>query len=150
MRWPFSKPKNFSPNFPIVPLSTSEEEAHRILSRHAAVEKEEEPEGDNAIAQYVLSATTKETRISAGIWNGRVRYTNYRTSLFNDTDEQKGRKLRWFVDYYGGVDEFTEPKNTGHMIFWRNPSRKLVVIFGLYLGPVRIIDQDPAHWPDSP
>lgn len=148
MRFAFFRSNKFSPNFPIVPLSVSEEEARRILSQHGDVQ-EEDPESDKTIAQYLLVASTEETRISAGIWNGRVRFTNYRTSLFNDTDEEKGQKLRWFVDYYGGVSEFTEPKDTGHMIFWKNPARKIVVVFGLYMGPVRIIDQDETHWADS-
>ena len=147
MRFPFFRSKKFTPNFPIVPLGITEEEARRILSEHGDVQQED-PESDKTLAQYLLVASTEETRISAGIWNGRVRFTNYRTSLFNGTDEEKGQKLRWFVDYYGGVKEFTEPKNTGFMIFWRNPQRKIVIVFGLHMGPVRVIDEDETHWPE--
>lgn len=147
MRFPFFRPKRFSPSFPIVPLNVGEEEAQRLLRDHAEVRKED-PESDATIAQHLLVAETEDTRISVGIWDGRVRFTNYLTNLFNDTDEQKGQKLRWFVDYYGGKSEFTDPMDTGFMIFWKNPKRKITIVFGLHMGPVRIID-DSEHWTGS-
>jgi hypothetical protein len=148
MKIPFLRSKAFRPNFPIIPLNADETEARGLLSRHADVRREG-PENDHTIAQAVLVAETEETRISVGIWDARVRFVNYLTSHFNDSDELKRRKLHWFVDYYGGIREFTEPKDTGFMIFWRNPKRKIILVFGLHMGPVRVIDEDPAHWPDS-
>lgn len=148
MRFPFFKPKSFDPDFPIIPLYATEDEARKLLSQYSAV-SEEDPETDRTIAQKLLVAASAETRISVGIWDGRVRFTNYRTERFNKNDEMKGRKLSWFVDYYGGADEFGEPMNTGYMIFLRNPTKKITIVFGLHMGPVRVIDQDPEHWPDT-
>ena len=147
MKIPFFKPKEFQPNFPIIPLFATEEEAILLLRQHGTV-SEEDPESDKTIAHKLLVAESKETRIAVGIWNGRVRFTNYLTDLFNSTDDLKGRKLGWFVKYYGGDQEFSEPNDTGYMIFWSNPKRKIMIVFGLHMGPVRIIDRDPAHWPD--
>ncbi len=147
MKFPFFRPKKFSPNFPIIPLFATEEDARNLLSQHATV-TEEDPDNDKGIAQKLLVAQTDETRIAAGIWNGRVRFTNYLTDLFNKNDTLKGRKLAWFVDYYGGKEQFDELRDTGHMIFWENPLRKILIVFGVHLGPVRIIDQDPSHWPE--
>lgn len=148
MRFPFFKPKRFEPDFPIIPLYAREDEARELLSQHAAV-SEEDPESDRTIAQKVLVARTDETRIWVGIWNGRVRFTNYLTERFNRTDRQKAEKLIWFVNHYGSADEFEEPNNTGYMIFWRNPAKKIMLILGLHMGPVRVIDQDPEHWPET-
>ena len=145
MRLPFLKQKRFEPDFPIIPLYAAEEEARQLLGQHAEV-KEEDPDTDAEIAQKILEANTTETRSSVGIWDGRVRFTNYLTDHFNKNDELKGRKLGWFVEYYGGDDEFDEPADTGYMIFWRNPKKKLLIVFGLHCGPVRIIDEDPDHW----
>ncbi|MES2709866.1 MAG: hypothetical protein V4726_24935 [Verrucomicrobiota bacterium] len=144
----FSKPRGFEPDFPIIPLYATEDEARELLRQFSTV-TEEDPESDRTIAQKLLVAETEVTRIAVGIWNGRVRFTNYLTGRFNQTDEMKGRKLGWFVDYYGGRAEFDSPNDTGHMIFWRNPVKKIVIVFGLLMGPVRIIDKDPAHWPDA-
>ena len=138
----------FEPDFPIIPLFATEDEARRVLSSHAEVEVED-PESDSTIAQKLLVAQTPETRIAVGIWNGRVRFTNYLTEHFNDDDEQKAKKLGWFVRHYGGAKEFEDPNDTGYMIFWRNPNRKIMIVFGLHMGPVRIVDQDPGHWPES-
>jgi len=145
MRLPFFKPKRFEPSFPIIPLYATKEEAHSVMQQFADVVVEE-PESDKAIAQRLITATRDDTRISAGLWDGRVRFTNYRTEDFNQNDDLKGRKLGWFIDYYGGTAEFDEPQDTGHMVFWRNPVRKLLIVFGLHMGPVRIIDKDPDHW----
>ncbi len=149
MKFSFFKPKPFAPDFPIIPLHASEDEARHLLEQHAPVATEDAG-NDHAIAQKVLVAATGQTRISVGIWNGRVRFTNYLTRLFNETDKLKGLKLAWFVDYYGGQGEFNEPMDTGHMIFWKNPVRKITIVFGLHLGPVGIIDDDPRHWNDVP
>lgn len=148
MRLPFFKPKRFEPDFPIIPLFATEDEAFRLLSQHAAV-TQEEPGNDKAIAQKLLVAKTDETRISVGIWDGRVRYANYLTERFNQNDDLKGKKLGWFVDHYGGPQEFDQPNDTGFMIFWRNPKKKLKIVFGLHMGPVRVIDEDPEHWPQK-
>jgi hypothetical protein len=148
MPYPFFKPKSLEPDFPIIPLYATEGEARTLLSRYSAV-SEEDPESDRAIAQKLLVAATEETRISVGIWDGRVRFANYRTERFNKNDELKGRKLSWFVDYYGGAVEFGEPMDTGYMIFLRNPTKKITIVFGLHMGPVRVIDEDPEHWPDT-
>jgi len=147
MRLPFFKPKRFEPDFPIIPLFATEEEAIELLRQHAEV-TEEDPENDSTIAQKLLTAQTNETRITAGIWNGRVRYTNYLTEHFNQNDDLKGKKLGWFVEHYGGAQEFDDPNDTGYMIFWRNPKKKIRIVFGLHMGPVRIIDEDPEHWPE--
>jgi hypothetical protein len=143
----FSKAKQFQPDFPIIPLYATEEEARQLLSQFASV-AEEEPESDRTIAQKLLVAERAETRIAVGIWHGRVRFTNYLTQRFNQNDKMKGRKLGWFVNYYGGWEEFEEPNDTGYMLFLRNPTKKLVIVFGLHMGPVRVIDKDPEHWPE--
>jgi len=44
-------------------------------------------------------AESKGTRISVGIWNGRVRFTNYLSKVFNASDDLKAKKLGWFVKY---------------------------------------------------
>ena len=147
MRLPFLKPKRFEPGFPIIPLYSTEEEARALLSQHAEVMEEDTEEG-SPIAQRMLVAQNDDARIDVGLWDGRVRYTDYLTERFNENDNLKGKKLGWFVDYYGGADEFDEPADTGYMIFWRNPVKKLRIVFGLHCGPVRIIDEDPQHWPD--
>ena len=147
MPLPFFKPKRFEPDFPIIPLLATEEGARRLLSQHAEVE-EEDPESDSTIAHKLLVAQTPETRIAVGIWDGRARFTNYLTEHFNKNDNLKGKKLGWFVDYYGGTQEFEEPNDTGYMIFWRNPKKKILIVFGLHMGPVRIIDENPENWPE--
>lgn len=139
------KPRPFQPSFPIIPLHATEDEARQMLEQLGPVSVEE-PGSDARIGQHVLVASNSETRIDVGIWNGRVRFTNYLTDKFNRTDSQRSRKLTWFLDQLGGKDEFEKPNDTGYMLFIRNPTRKLMVIYGLHLGPVRIIDQDPAHW----
>ena len=116
MKIPFLTTKEFHPNFPIIPLFATEEDAVLLLSRHGTV-SEEDPESDKTIAQKLLVAESKETRITVGIWSGRVRFTNYLTDLFNSTDDLKGRKLGWFVKYYGGKKEFSEPNNTGYILY---------------------------------
>jgi len=118
------------------------------LSQYAPV-SEEDPESDRTLAHKLLDGANDETRISVGIWDGRVRFTNYRTERFNHNDDLKGRKLSWFVDYYGGSGEFEEPMDTGYMLFLRNPTKKITIVFGLHMGPVRVIDQDPEHWPGA-
>lgn len=143
----FSKPKRFEPDFPIIPLYATEDEARKLLSQFSSF-TEEEPESDRTIAQKLLVARTVGTRIAVGIWDGRVRFTNYLTEHFNQNDEMRGAKLGWFVNYYGGRAEFEEPNDTGYMIFWRNPTKKIVIVFGLHMGPVRVIDKDPEHWPE--
>ena len=148
MRLPFFKPKDFEPDFPIIPLYATEDEARNLLGQYSVV-SEEDPESDRTIAQKLLVAANDETRISIGIWDGRVRFTNYLTERFNQSDELKGRKLSWFVDYYGGSGEIAEPMDTGYMIFLRNPTKKITIVFGLHMGPVRVIDQDPGHWPNE-
>ncbi len=140
-----SGPECFEPDFPIIPLYIPEEEARALLGRFARV-KTEGPGSDRAIAQKVLAAEAGGTRLAIGIWEGRVRFTNYLTPRFNANDREKGKKLGWFLRYYGGRAEFGEPFDTGHMIFWKNPSRKIMLVFGNHLGPVRVLDQDPAHW----
>ncbi|MEO0965582.1 MAG: hypothetical protein AAFY08_10725 [Planctomycetota bacterium] len=144
----FFKREVFEPNFPIVPLYALEQDAQQVLSSYASVARED-PGNDSTIANYLLVAEDEETRIAVGIWDGRVRFTNYLTSQFDQTESQRGDKLRWFVDYYGGLDEFDEPADTGHMLWLRNPSRKILILFGLHLGPVRIIDEDESHWADD-
>jgi hypothetical protein len=148
MRFPFFNPKNFEPDFPIIPLYATEDEARQLLSQFASI-AEEDPESDRTIARKLLVAANNETRISVGIWDGHVRFTNYLTERFNQNDELKSKKLNWFVDHYGGIAEFEEPMDTGYMIFLRNPTKKIVIVFGLHVGPVRVIDQNPAHWPDT-
>ena len=148
MSFSLFKPKRFEPDFAIIPLYSKEEEARDLLGQHAEV-NEEDPGNDVTIAQKLLVAKTQETRITAGIWDGRVRFTNYLTEKFNNNDKLKGLKLGWFVDYYGGSDEFDEPADTGYMIFWRNPKKKILIVFGLHCGPVRIIDENSEHWPCS-
>ena len=147
MRFPFFKPKRFEPGFPIIPLYATESKARSLLSNHAEVTDEEVM--NSPIAQRMLVADNNDTSIAVGLWDGRVRYTNYLTQRFNESDDMKGRKLAWFVEYYGGAEEFDEPADTGYMIFWRNPKKKLQIAFGLHCGPVRIIDEDPEHWPDT-
>ena len=147
MRLPFFKSKKFEPDFPIIPLFATQEEAIRLLNQVSEV-LEVDPENDKTISQKLLVAQADETQITAGIWDGRVRFTNYLTEQFNANDDLKGKKLRWFVDYYGGAQEFDEPNDTGYMIFWWNPKKKLRIVFGLHLGPVRVIDEDPHHWPE--
>jgi hypothetical protein len=147
MKLPFFRAKPFSPDFPIVPLYAHEQEARNVLSQHGEV-REEEPGSDSRICDKKLVAETDKTRISVGVMQGRVRFTNYLTAHFNENDERKGKKLGWFANYYGGANEFDEPKDTGHMIFWHNPKRMIMIVFGLSMGPVRIIDRDPSHWPD--
>lgn len=144
----FFRSKRFEPTFPIIPLHAGEAEARQLLASHALV-TEEDPGSNSAIAQYLLVADDGESRLTAGIWNGRVRFANYLTSQFNDSDNQKGKKLRWFIEHYGGPDQFDEPHDTGYMIFWRNPSKKILIVFGLHMGPVRVIDEDASHWLDA-
>lgn len=142
--WIF-KSKRFEPSFPIIPLRAGEAEAHQLLASHASVTKTD-PGSDSSIAQHCLVADDGEARLTAGIWDGRVRYMNYLTSDFNDSDSQKAQKLQWFVDYYGGTSQFDEPRDTPYMIFWGNPIKKITIVFGLHMGPVRIIDKDPSQW----
>ncbi|WP_038161015.1 hypothetical protein [Verrucomicrobium sp. BvORR106] len=139
------KPRPFKPNVPIIPLYATEDEARRLLEQWSPVSVEE-PEDESRTSQRVLVASNSETRIDVGIWNGRVRFTNYLTDQFNRTDRQRSRKLNWFLDQLGGKEEFEEPNDTGYMLFIRNPKRKLMVVYGLHLGPIRINDQNPAHW----
>lgn len=145
MNFPFFRPKPFEPSFPIIPLYATEGEARQILEQHAPV-SEEDPESDRTIAQKVLVAATEETRLAVGIWDGRVRFVNYLTAQYNDTAKRQGRKLAWFVNHYGGQQEFDKPWDTPYMVFWKNPVKKITIVFGLHCGPVRVIDQDPAHW----
>ena len=35
------------------------------------------------------------------------------------------------------------------MLLLMNPTKKIMIVFGLHMGPVRVIDQDPEHWPDA-
>lgn len=142
------KPQPFQPSFPIIPLDATENEARQLLAQLGPVSVEE-PEGDQRISQRVLVATNSETRIDVGIWDGRVRFTNYLTDQFNRTERQRSRKLNWFLDQLGGNEEFEKLNDTGYMLFIRNPKRKLMVVYGLHMGPVRIIDEDPAHWGDE-
>lgn len=144
----FSKPKVFQPDFPIIQLFSIEDDARNMLSQFSQV-SEEEPDTDRTIAQKLLVAETEQTRITVGIWNGRVRFTNYLTQQFNHSDELKGKKLSWFVNYYGGLSEFDSPNDTGYTIFCRNPVKKILIIFGIQMGPVRVIDRDSEHWPDE-
>lgn len=146
MRIPFIKRKQFEPDFPIIPLFATEEEATHLLQQHADV-MVEDPANDSAISQKLLVAESKETRIAVGIWDGRVRFANYLTEQFNANDDLKAKKLGWFVEYYGGAKEFDEPFDTGYMVFLKNPTKKLMIVFGLHMGPVRIIDENPDHWP---
>lgn len=146
MIFPFLKSKSFEPDFPIIPLNIMENEARQHLEPFGEIVEEEPNSNSAAIAQIVLVANDDETRVAAGIWNGRVRFTNYLTSQFNDTDRQRWKKLRWFVDYYGGMDQFDEPGDTGALIFLRNPSKKVLILFGTHMGPVRVIDEDSSHW----
>ena len=133
MRLPFFKPKKFEPDFPIIPLFATEEEANNLLQQHAEV-MVEDPENDSGISQKLLVAETEETRIAVGIWDGRVRFTNYLTEQFNANDDLKAKKLGWFVDHYGGAKEFDEPNDTGFMVFLKNPKKKLLIVFGLHMG----------------
>jgi len=146
MKFPFFRQKLFEPRFPIVPLNISEEEAVRILETHAPVEREEPDDEDRSISQHVLYSESDHTRIQVGIWDRRVRFVNYLTEHFNRTEKQRGAKLAYFVNLYGGADEFDEPGDTGFLILWRNPKRKVLIMFGLHCGPVRTIDEDPNHW----
>lgn len=139
------KPRPFQPRFPIIPLYATEDEARELLEQLGPVSVED-AEDESKISQHLLVATNSDTRIDVGIWNGRVRFTNYLTGQFNRTDRQRSRKLNWFLDQLGGNEEFEEPNDTGYMLFIRNPKRKLMVAYGLHMGPVRIIDQEPAHW----
>ncbi len=146
MNFPFFRQKHFEPRFPIVPLNISADEASCILEAHAPVKHEEPDEGDKTISQDTLVSISDHTRIDVGIWDGRVRYVNYLTEHFDRTEKQRGAKLAYFVNLFGGVDEFDEPGDTGYLILWRNPKRKILIIFGLHCGPVRTIDEDPTHW----
>ena len=148
MLFSFFRPKKFEPHFPIIPLYATEETARNLLTEFALV-TEEDPESDATIVQKVLVAETKDTRIHIGIKDGRVRFANYLTDRFNNSEKAMAHKLAWFVNYYGGDNEFDEPGNTGYMILWRNPQRKILIIFGLHCGPVRVIDEDPSHWNDG-
>ncbi len=133
MRLPFFKPNRFEPDFPIIPLFTTEEEARQLLNQHAEVE-EEGPESDSTIAQKLLVAQTPETRITAGIWDGRVRFTNYLTEHFNKNDNLKGKKLGWFVEYYGGSQEFEEPMTRIHDLLAQSQEEDQDCIWAAY-GP---------------
>jgi len=142
------KRKRFEPNFPLVELYSTEAQAREILEVFAPV-REEDPETDRTIAQKVLVAENDETRIHIGIWDGRVRFTNYLTQQFDETDKLRNKKLFWFIDRYGGFSEFGQPMDTGYMLFFRNETRKLTLVYGLHMAPIRLIDQDPAHFPES-
>ena len=148
MGFSFFRPRRFKPAFPIVPLQSGEEEARELLAAHASV-ADVDPGSDSTIAHHCLVADDGITRVTAGIWDGRVRFMNYLTEQFNDSSKRKMEKLRWFVDHYGGRDEFDDPQDTGYMIFWRNPVRKIMIVFGLHMGPVRIIDQDDSLFSDD-
>lgn len=148
MGFSFFKPRRFNPDFPIIPLYATEDEALELLGRHGMV-WEEEPENDRSSAQKLLVTENADTRIAVGIWDGRVRFVNYRTEQANADDKQKLRKLQWFVDYYGGSEEFDDPRNTGYMIFMKNRQRKLMLVLGLHMGPIRVNDLDPEHWPEE-
>ena len=116
MRFPFFGRRHFKPDFPIIPLYATENEARRLLSGLSAV-SEEPPESDRTIAQKLLVAANRETRIAVGIWDGRVRFTNYLTERFNQTDELKGRKLTWFVDHYGAPPSLGSPGTPASCFF---------------------------------
>lgn len=149
MNLPFFRQKPFEPRFPIVPLNVPEAEAIRILEGHAPVEREEPHEEDRSISQEDLVSKSDHTCIVVGIYDGRVRYVHYLTEHFNRTEKQRGAKLAYFLNLYGGIDEFDEPGDTGFLIWWRNPKRKILLMFGLHYGPVRVIDEDPTHWSDE-
>ena len=40
MRFPFFKPKSFEPDFPIIPLYATEDEARKLLGQYSAVSEE--------------------------------------------------------------------------------------------------------------
>ncbi len=145
MNLPFLRPKAFKPRFPIIPLLTPEKEALGILEAHGPVERKEPDNSDETISQETLVSESSHTRISVGIFNGKVRYTNYLTEHYN-TEKKRGAKLAYFVELYGGPEEFEEPWDNGYTIFWKNPTKQIMIVFGLHLGPVRIIDQNPENW----
>lgn len=132
----FLKSKRFEPNFPIIDIFSTPEEAYKVLSGFAAVNINEEPEQEEVDLEY--EAENEETRIHVCISNGQITYVNYLTSLFNNSDKQKAQKLRWFLEYYGGVEEFQEPQDTGYMVFCRNQKKNITVVLGLHMGPIRI------------
>lgn len=132
----FLKPKKFYPNFPIIDLEANPKQVFETLAKFSNVERDEESDDENADFSYV--AETDETRIHVCFYNDKITYVNYLTMQFNDTDKQKGQKLRWFLDYYGGVDEFDAPRDTGYMVFCKNPKKKITVVLGLHMGPIRI------------
>lgn len=130
------KKKKFEPNFPIIELDASPEEVKDILSKFSSVERVEKSQGEGVDFEYV--AENHETRINVGFSADKISFVNYLSDQFNNNDKKKAQKLDWFINYYGTVEEFEEPNDTGFMIFFHNPKRKLTIVFGLHMGPIRI------------
>ena len=145
IKFPTFRPRPFKPDFPIIQLRTPEDEARRTLESHAEV-LEEDADSDRNIARYCLAADDGESRVSVGIWDGRVRFANYLSSQANRTQRQRSKRLSWFLNQYGGIEEFDDPTEAGSMRWCRNPKRKVVILLGLHLGPIRVIDQDIDFW----
>ncbi|MBQ4880576.1 hypothetical protein J8M21_25590 [Pseudoalteromonas luteoviolacea] len=130
------KKKKFEPNFPIIELDASAAEVKDILSKFSSVVRVEQSQGGGVDFEYV--AENHETRINVGFSADKILFVNYLSEQFNNNDKKKAQKLDWFINYYGTAEEFEEPNDTGFMIFFHNPKRKLTIVFGLHMGPIRI------------
>lgn len=128
--------KRFEPNFPIIELEESPTEVESKLASFSTVEKLDRPEEEGI--DFCFVCEDEDTRINVGFSSSTISYVNYLTNQFNRTSKQKAEKLNWFINHYGSPEEFEEPNNTGYMVFYRNPSRKLTIVLGLHKGPVRI------------
>jgi hypothetical protein len=128
--------KKFEPKFPIIELDASPEEVKDALSKFSTVEKVEDSLEKGILYEYV--ADNQETRINVGFSADGISYVNYLSDQFNNNDKQRARKLDWFINHYGSAREFEDPNDTGFMIFFHNPKRKLSIVFGLHMGPIRV------------
>ncbi|WOO43318.1 hypothetical protein [Rubellicoccus peritrichatus] len=146
MNIPFFKPKPFEPSFPIIPLLEREEDVLQILEAHGETKRKEPDNSDRTISQETITSESEHTRISVGIFNGKVRYTSYLTEHYDESEKKRGAKLAYFLQLHGGIEEFEEPWDNGYTIFWRNKKKKILIVFGLHCGPVRIIDENPENW----
>jgi hypothetical protein len=130
------KRKEFQPKFPIIELIDTPENVNAKLSAFSNVEKAEDSTEKDI--DYTYCTQKSGTRIYVGFIDSKISYINYLTDQFSKTEKQQEEKIDWFLNHYGDDAEYAEPMITEHMIFFRNPTRKLSVVYGLQLGPIRI------------
>ncbi|MCH1929920.1 hypothetical protein L9G16_06980 [Shewanella sp. A25] len=130
------KQKIFKPLFPIIELESSPDEVFSLLSGFSPVEKIEGP--DEKGVDYAYIARDSETQISVGFVDEQISYVNYLTNQFNRSHKEKALKLDWFLNHYGKREEYEEPSSTPYMVFVQNPKRKITIVLGLHMGPIRI------------